>query len=351
MEAQLLKRYGGRILNKKLLVELIDDIKNYKENKKVEPVDLTEDNVMKVINNMTNKEDKPLSDKSKDIYKRRVKNLNIIQILKDLIKNKNNKDEVNKILKEIESQKTKTLKKDFSKHRSLEDFVFLNQMINNIPNMYENLNDYVIDRINKFIQELIKLRTEAKDDKTSYDELRIDWTDYKNKTKELTDDPDVPLKIKILFNLYKNFPLRDDYGNVLLTDKDLDDDINFYNVKTREFHLNKYKGTAMDKHGKKIYRVPQYIADMITKEYNDGNKYLIGRTKTETYPQGSLVKFIRQVSKKYYGNMFGINDIRRSIITFYHDTKNIKKRKQLAEIMLNSYEEQLKSYKREELDK
>jgi len=351
MEAQLLKRYGGRILNKKLLVELIDDIKNFKENKKVEPVDLTEDNVMKVINNMTNKEDKPLSDKSKDIYKRRVKNLNIIQILKDLIKNKNNKDEVNKILKEIESQKTKTLKKDFSKHRSLEDFVFLNQMINNIPNMYENLNDYVIDRINKFIQELIKLRTEAKDDKTSYDELRIDWTDYKNKTKELTDDPDVPLKIKILFNLYKNFPLRDDYGNVLLTDKDLDDDINFYNVKTREFHLNKYKGTAMDKHGKKIYRVPQYIADMITKEYNDDSKYLIGRSKTETYPQGSLVKFIRAASKKYYGSMFGINDIRRSIITFYHDTKNIKKRKQLAEIMLNSYEEQLKSYKREELDK
>jgi len=351
MEAQLLKRYGGRILNKKLLVELIDDIKNFKENKKVEPVDLTEDNVMKVINNMTNKEDKPLSDKSKDIYKRRVKNLNIIQILKDLIKNKNNKDEVNKILKEIESQKTKTLKKDFSKHRSLEDFVFLNQMINNIPNMYENLNDYVIDRINKFIQELIKLRTEAKDDKTSYDELRIDWNDYKNKTKELTDDPDVPLKIKILFNLYKNFPLRDDYGNVLLTDKDLDDDVNFYNVKTREFHLNKYKGTAMDKHGKKIYRVPQYIADMITKEYNDGNKYLIGRTKTETYPQGSLVKFIFQASKKYYGSRFGINDIRRSIITFYHENKDIKKRKQLAEVMLNSYEEQLRSYKREELEK
>ena len=351
MEATLLKRYGGRVLNKKLLIELIDDIKNFKENKKVEPVDLTEDNVMKVINNMTNKEDKPLSDKSKDIYKRRVKNLNLIQILKDLIKNKNNKDEVNKILKEIESQKTKTLKKDFSKHRSLEDFVLLNQMINNIPNMYENLNDYVIDRINKFIQELIKLRTEAKDDKTSYDELRIDWNDYKNKTKELTDDPDVPLKIKILFNLYKNFPLRDDYGNVLLTDKDLDDDVNFYNVKTKQFHLNKYKGTAMAKHGKKVYRIPQYIADMINKEYNNGNKYLIGRSKTDTYPQGSLVKFIRQASKKYYGNMFGINDIRRSIITFYHENKDIKKRKQLAEIMLNSYEEQLKSYKREELDK
>ncbi len=184
MESTLLKRYGGKILNKKLLNELIDDIKNFKENKKIEPVDLSEENVMKVIDGLTNKDDKPLSQKSIDIYKRRLKNLNLIQILKDLIKNKNNKDEVNKILKEIELQKTKTLKKDFSKHRSLEDFVFLNQMINNIPNMYENLNDYVIDRINKFIQELIKLRTEAKDDKTSYDELRIDWTDNKNKNKE-----------------------------------------------------------------------------------------------------------------------------------------------------------------------
>ncbi len=181
--------------------------------------------------------------------------------------------------------------------------------------------------------------------------MRIDWNDFRKKTKELTDDPDVPLKIKILFNLYKNFPLRDDYGNVLLTNKDLDDDVNFYNVKTKQFHLNKYKGTAMDKHGKKVYRIPQYIADMISKEYNDDSKYLIGRSKTETYPQGSLVKFIRQASKKYYGSMFGINDIRRSIITFYHENKDIKKRKQLAEIMLNSYEEQLKSYKREELDK
>jgi len=351
MEAQLLKRYGGRILNKKLLIELIDDIKNFKDDKKVEPVDLSQENVMKVLDGLTNKEDKPLSQKSIDIYKRRLKNLNLIQILKDLIKFKNNKDQVNKILKEIELQKTKTLKKDFSKHRSLEDFVFLNQMINNIPNMYENLNDYVIDRINKFIQELIKLRTDAKDDKTSYDELRIDWIDFKNKTKELTNDPDVPLKIKILFNLYKTFTLRDDYGSVELTDKDLDDDINFYNVKKREFHLNKYKGTAMDKHGKKIYKVPQYIADMIMKEYNSGNKYLIGKNKTETYPQGSLVKFIRQSSKKYYGEMFGINDMRKSIITFYHNNKDIKKRKQLAGIMLNSYEEQLKSYKREELEK
>jgi len=134
-------------------------------------------------------------------------------------------------------------------------------------------------------------------------------------------------------------------------DKDLDNDINFYNVKTKQFHLNKYKGTAMDKHGKKVYRIPQYIADMITKEYNDDSKYLIGKTKTETYPQGSLVKFIFQASKKYYGTRFGINDMRQSIISFYHENKDIKKRKQLAEIMLNSYQEQLKSYKREELGK
>ena len=351
MEAQLLKRYGGRILNKKLLVELIDDIKSFKENKKIEPVDLTEENVMKVIDGLTNKDDKPLSQKSIDIYKRRVKNLNLIQILKDLIKNKDNKDQINKILKEIEAQKTKNLKKDFSAYRSLEDFVLLNQMINSIPNMFENLNDYVIDRINKFIQELIKLRTEAKDDKTSYDELRIDWTDFKKKTKELTDDPDVPLKIKILFNLYKTFTLRDNFGSVLLTDKDLDDDINFYNVKTKQFHLNRYKGTAMAKHGKRIYNVPQYLADMIMKEYTEGSKYLIGKTKTETYPQGSLVKFIRQASKKYYKVLFGINDMRQSIISFYHENKDIKKRKQLAEIMLNSYAEQLRSYKREELEK
>ncbi len=140
-------------------------------------------------------------------------------------------------------------------------------MINNIDNVYENLNEYVLNRINQYIQELIKLRTEAKDNKTSFDDLKIEWTEYLKKVKELTDNPKVPLKIKILFNLYKTFPLRDNYGDVLLTDKDLDDDINFYNVKTREFHLNNYKGTAKAKYGNKGYKVPQYIADMIMEEY------------------------------------------------------------------------------------
>ena len=65
MEKQLLNKYGGRNLNKKLLLELIDDIKNFKEDKKIEKPNLTENNIIKVIDSMTNKEDKPLSDKSK----------------------------------------------------------------------------------------------------------------------------------------------------------------------------------------------------------------------------------------------------------------------------------------------
>jgi len=351
MEKQLLNKYGGRNLNKKLLLELIDDIKNYKEDKKVEKPNLTEENIIKVIDSMTNKEDKPLSDKSKDIYKRRAKNLNLIKVLQELIKNKNNKDEVNKILKDIEMQKTKKLKKEYSKFRSLEDFIFLNQMINNIDNVYENLNEYVLNRINQYIQELIKLRTEAKDNKTSFDDLKIEWTEYLKKVKELTDNPKTPLKIKILFNLYKTFPLRDDYGNVLLTDKDLDDDVNFYNVKTREFHLNNYKGTAKSKYGNKVYKVPEYIHKMIMEEYDAGNKYLIGKNKNDKHSKGHLVTVVKDASKKYFGNQFTINDIRRSVVSYYHENKDIKKRKQLADIMLHSYEEAQRSYNREEFDK
>jgi len=350
MESKLLSKYGGRTLNKKLLLELINDVKNYKD-KKVEPVDLSEDNVMKIIDNMTNKEDKKLSDKTKAIYKRKIKNLDLIKVLEDLIKNKNNKNKVNQILKDIELQKTKTLKKEYSKFRSLEDFIFLNQMINNIPNMYENLNEYVLNRINQYIQELIKLRSINKDEKTSYDELKIEWSEYLTRTKELTEDPKVPIKIKILFNLYKIYQLRDDFGSVELTDKDLDDNINFYNINTKQYHLNRYKGTAMAKYGKRIYKIPQYIADMIMEEYDNDNKYLIGKTKETKYSGGHLASFVKDASKKYFGKQFTINDIRRSIVSYYFQNKSIPKRKQLAEIMLNSYNEQLRSYNREEFDK
>jgi len=352
MEKQLLNKYGGRKLNKKLLLELINDVKNYKDDKKIEAVDLSEDNVMKVIDGLTNKEDEPLSVKSKDIYKRRIKNLNLIKVLQDLIKYKNNKNKVNQILKDIELQKSKKLKKEYSKFRSLEDFIFLNQMINNIPNMYENLNEYILNRINQYIQEMVKLRTINKDEKTSFDELKIEWPEYLKKVKELTEDTKVPLKIKILFNLYKTYQLRDDYGNVLLTDKDLGNDVNFYNVNTREFHLNNYKGTAKAKYGSRIYKIPQYIADMIKKVYDEGNKYLIGKNKNETYNgNGHLTSLIKDATNKYFDKQFSINDIRRSVVSYYHENKDIKKRKQLAQIMLNSYNEQLRSYNREEFDK
>ena len=348
MESKLLNKFGGRKLNKKLLVELIDDIKNYKDDKKVEPADLSEQNVMKVIDELTNKDDKPLSDITKNIYKRRIKNLDLIKVLQDLIKFKNNKNKINQILKDIELQKSKKLKKEYSKHRSVEDFVLLNQLIDNIDNVYENLNEYVLNRINQYITELIKLKQDVKEQKTGFDELKINWTNYLNKTRDLSDDPDVPNKIKILFNLYKTYQLRDDYGNVLLTDKDLDDNINFYNVKTREFHLNKYKGTAMTKYGPKVYKIPEYIADMITNEYNDGNKYLIGKSKNETHSGGHLSHLVKEASKKYFDIEFSINDIRRSIVSYYHQNKNINKRKQLATIMLSSYSEQLKTYNREQ---
>jgi hypothetical protein len=199
---------------------------------------------------------------------------------------------------------------------------------------------------------MVKLRTINKDEKVSFDELKIEWTEYLNKVKELTDNANVPLKIKILFNLYKTYQLRDDYGNVLLTDKDLGNDVNFYNVKTREFHLNNYKGTAKAKYGNKIYKIPQYIADMIMKRYDDGNKYLIGKNKNETYNgNGHLTSLIKDATNKYFGKQFSINDIRRSVVSYYHENKDIKKRKQLADIMLHSYAEAVKSYNREEFDK
>ena len=76
--------------------------------------------------------------------------------------------------------------------------------------------------------------------------------------KELTDDDSIDLNDKILLNLYRFYPIRDNYGKVLLTDKDLDDNENFYNVKTKLFHLNNYK--TKDTYGKQKFLIPDFIS-------------------------------------------------------------------------------------------
>ena len=86
-------------------------------------------------------------------------------------------------------------------------------------------------------------------------------------------------------------------------------------------------------------------------EYDAGNKYLIGKNKNDKHSKGHLVTVVKDASKKYFGNQFTINDIRRSVVSYYHESKSIPKRKQLAEIMLHSYSEAQRSYNREEFDK
>lgn len=267
-----------------------------------------------------------------------------------LLELQDNKNEFNAMLRKVRDQVfIETPQKKMDKSRAVKYIIFIQQVISRIPELKEKLTDYGNRRLEQYKTELIKSSIEFTDDKVDFEKLKIKWGDYLKKVKELTDDDNVDLNDKILFNLYRFYPIRDNYGKVFLTNKDLDnDDENFYNIKTKIFHLNNYK--TKQSYGKKKFKIPDFIADMIKKRYDDGNEYMISKNSTTPFggKDGLLKQYIQRASKKYFGISFGVNDIRRSVINSYKD-KSIKSQRELAERMLNSLSAQQQVYTRKEM--
>lgn len=311
-----------------------------------------DDKIINLIDNMKNKKTgNPISDKTKINYKGMYENLKKIDsdFFNKLLELQDNKKEFNALLRKVRNQVfTDKPQKDLNFARSKGYFIFISQIISLIPELKEKLTEYGDNRLEQYKKETFKQQENLQDDKVQFEKLKIKWSDYVKKVKELTDDDGIDLNDKILLNLYRFYPIRDNYGKVLLTDKDLDDDENFYNVKTKLFHLNNYK--TKDTYGKQKFLIPDFISKMIKERYDEGNKFMISKTKDKTFggKDGALKQYIQRITKKYFGSPFGVNDIRKSVIASF-ENKSIQSKRELAKRMLNSYTTQQEIYKRMEL--
>lgn len=269
-------------------------------------------------------------------------------IINYLIINQNDRNKINKKFRWIKSQGwLKNPQKDLNKARSLNYLIFLNQLLNKLIDIKDKLKEDIFKKLKRDIKQMKKMNVEMNDNKTSFGTLAIEWKDYLEKVKELTKKPDVPLRDKILYNLYKTLPLRDDFGDVELVEKDYDDDSikNFYNINTHMFHLRNYK----TKHtfGNKKYKMFKYLADLIKKSFDDGNRFLIVKNSGEKFYNGKLSKYIIYNSSNYFGKSISIDDIRHSVITYFNENKTLLQRRKLASLMLHSLSTATEIYNRE----
>jgi len=326
MEKYLLDKYGGRKLNKILLKELIDDIKNYADVPTDDiTIDVSLDKILEAINNFKNRNGDDLTEISKKNYISKIKAVyevvpNFFQLLID---NPNNNSVINTTFKLLDD-KWKNPKDYYSA---------ISKVINNYEGLKSKISDYILGRIQQKLKESVKENIKETDMKVDTAELKITWKEFTNKVNEIEKNEKVPLQDKVLFNLYKLLTLRDDFGNIHLTTEDLDNETNFYNINTKTLHLNEYK--TLKTFGKKEYTIPNRIADMIKELYDKGNKYLYQKRNGTPFPKGLSDLISKTLSLKYFNKKFSINDIRKARITFIQN-KPQEKQREVANIMLHS---------------
>ncbi len=348
----LLNSYGGKTLNKKILKDIIDDIKNYKPDKDVRPLIITDEIIIDEIKNFKNiKTKKNLSSYTIKNYLKMFSDLNksIPNFMKELIDNKDDNKKINEIFNKIKNQTWLDKNyKDIKISRSLPYFTFITTLMNNIPEFKNNLNNYVINRIGQIKKELIVLNNEDQEDKVNLDKLKIKWDEYIKIVKDLTKNEKVNNIDKIIYNLYMNFPLRDDFGFVEITDQVLSNDINknFYNYKNKKLYIRDYKNKKI--HGNKIYDMPEYLHKLIMIEKDNNKKYIISKKNGTLYSNGKLSDYIRKNSIKYFKKSISIDDIRHSVVSYFDTNKSTKNKKELAKIMNHSIGTAMNVYNREE---
>lgn len=315
-----------------------------------------------IINNFVKKDGERLNSKSYDLYLKKAENMKIWTTINELIKNKDNKTKINEIIEKIKKRDYMTARKDANKSSFNADFVFYNQILTKDP-LKEQLNDYVLNRFNQVIKESKKVKEELQLNKTLFEELKITYPEFVKLVDDITGLKEVKsvdtetqtihkptIDERIILNLYKNIPIRDNFSRVKLVDTNLDDEnVNYINITDKTFHLNDYKKSSMDIFGKKIYRIPDYLNELIKSKYNDGWRVLVGKNKT-TFYNDNLSKYIRRIFLKYLNKSVSINDIRKAFVSYWAENKSVKQQKLLAERMLHSYETARNIYKREEND-
>ena len=255
-------------------------------------------------------------------------------IIKDLIEDK----EVDEIITAIKDKYVKSYK----------DYItILIKIIDNVDDLKKVIKPEVYKKLQDVMTEGLVERERITDIKITEEPLAINWEDYVKRVDELLKDRDVPLRIKILFLLYKELPLRDDFYDVQLEvneEKEGDTGFNYYNMTTRKLYLNTFKteGTF----GRQVYTISTKLNKLIKKYYALKHKYLIETEEGEKYT--SLSKLVSVNAVKYFDKKFNINDIRKSIIAYYNENRTVEQRKKLAKKMLHSYGTQQNIYLRKQ---
>lgn len=328
MEEFLIDKYGGRKLTKPRLKELIHDIKNYKEVVDDTEIDVSFDKVIDEIGKFKNKYDgKLLTPRSIKNYRNKIKMIyNVVpDFFQLMIDNPDNKVVINGAFKLIDKKWSNGAKDYYSA---------ISKVIQSFPNLKSKISDYILGRIHQKIKENMNEHVRKTDDKVDTEPLKITWRQFTDGVNKLTWNKDTPLQDKVLFNLYKIWTLRDDYGRVHLVNEDLDNKTNFYNLKTKMFHLNNYK--EKDVYGNRKFEIPDSIQKMIQQLYDEGNKYLYESRNKTPYAGGLTDKICRNLSKKYFNIKFCIGDLRKARTT-YAKSLSQQKQREIAEGMLHSF--------------
>ena len=293
------------------------------------------DYIMEQISKFKNKKtDKNLSETTYKNYKSKYNKLNELHdnIIKDIVEDNN----INGIINEIKEKYGKSFK----------DYItILIKIIDNVDELKKVVKSKVYKKLQNSMVEGLEQREKETDVKILEEPLKINWEVFVKGVDNLLNKDDVPLKIKILYLLYRELPLRDDFYNVLLTNEKLEDQsINYYNMKAKKFFLNKYKTEG--KYGKQVYSLSSKLNNLIKQYYKEGHEYLIENDKGQKY--ASLSRLVSDNAKKYFDIKFGINDIRKSVISYYNKNKSIEERKKLAKKMLHDYRTQQEVYLRKQ---
>ena len=357
------KNYKASVLNE-IRYSMVDVIKDKLLQKQEEYNSKVNDMIVKnVINDLTKKDGSKLNEKSYSIYQKKAQNMNLTSIINKFIEAKDNVKVVSELINELKQRKYLKTRKETSNASYLSDFIFINQILEKEP-IKSMISSYIFKRLGMVIAESKKALNEKQLNKTLFEPLKIQWNEYKDlldsinaiKTNgyynvEFDDGSTKKIKItlddKLLFNLYYNLPLRDNFNRVYLVDEDLGDTDNFINLTTGLFNLNIYKTSALEKHGKRVYRLTKGLLDLVKQKKEMGFNVLFGKNFNEFLTDG-LSKKVRDTFYKYVGKEITINDIRRSVISWYAENKSVKKQKQLAELMLHDYTTARNVYKREE---
>ena len=329
------------------------------KNKTKSKVKITEDVVNNIINSFKSKTGDKLNEKSYDVYIKKAKRMEISKTIQNIIDNQDDKDEINKLIDIIKQRKyIKIKRKEETKASAYSDVVFISQLMN-YPIIKKQLNQYVQNRFNKLSNELKNIKLDIDQEKTLFEKLPITYQQYQDLVKKINESDTIKINDvkytptidhKILLNLYAVYPLRDDWGQIRLVDKDMDNENeNYINIENSIFHLNQYKSSSMRIFGKKQYRIPQHIMNLIKTKYDNGWRVLFGRTKTEFYKDTRLSKKFQKIMNIYYKeHQISINDVRRATTTYFNENKSVKAQKRMADIMNHSFQTARKSYNREQ---